>query len=42
MNNTAQNNGGFSERRGRGRGSRGFSNRPRPSEGQRSGEPRKC
>ncbi|XP_025406617.1 protein lingerer isoform X3 [Sipha flava] len=42
VNNTTQNNGGFSERRGRGRGGRGgYSNRPRPSEGQRFGESRK-
>lgn len=42
VNNTAQNNGGYSERRGRGRGGRGgYSNRPRPTEGQRSGESRK-
>jgi len=41
---TAPNNGGFSERRGRGRGGRGgFTNRPRPTEGgQRFGESRKC
>ncbi|XP_015368477.1 PREDICTED: protein lingerer isoform X3 [Diuraphis noxia] len=41
---TAQNNGGFSERRGRGgRGGRGgFTNRPRPTEGgQRFGESRR-
>lgn len=42
-NNITQNNGGFNERRGRGRGGRGgFSNRPRPAEGQRYGESRKC
>jgi len=41
---TSQNNSGFSERRGRGRGGRGgFTNRPRPTEGgQRFGESRKC
>lgn len=43
-NNTTLNNSGFNERRGRGRGGRGgYSNRPRPTEGQRFGsEPRKC
>lgn len=44
VNNTIQtNNANFSERRGRGRGGRGgYSNRPRPVEGQRFGESRKC
>ncbi|XP_050427101.1 protein lingerer isoform X3 [Adelges cooleyi] len=39
---TAQNNGGFSERRGRGRGGRGgYNARPRPGDGQKFGEARK-